>query len=479
MISSIMSQLPHIVLFAALLPALLHAQTGGNLSNCKGGCESGERCIGNPFSQPVSDSECNTCAGGRYWWPCNFETLCYCNRVEEGSPRVPPAPKSRIKLNDSLDPCKDILTEEIFNAIVQPTNDLAKNLYTYDGLCSAIMQYNTYHDEKFANMGSEEQMRAEMAAFLAHAAVDTYGFSIVREEHHCVDPIVGSDGKTYCKPCKEEHYNFQTKTCSQDYFTDEEGYKEYCDSTRQGTQGCVCNTTSVVPATNVPGAVDIDTSGYIAASDAYFTRGAIQTSWNYDYLGASLSMTGDENLLCDNPDLVATNPQMAWGVGIYKWMEKMIFGSTGTTAHKQVLKGNFGGTLEVLYGNLECPANKWASAIHLDMVTDRVAQICKSGVALGVYLEMDKCDTPSDCLECEGLKEIFESCQENGSCPECSVWPQFLRSVAPTVTPIRIESPSWDDWAGKDYGESASSGVGTQFSVYLVLFSAGSLFAAI
>eukprot|EP00571_Detonula_confervacea_P007365 CAMPEP_0172313228 /NCGR_PEP_ID=MMETSP1058-20130122/19738_1 /TAXON_ID=83371 /ORGANISM="Detonula confervacea, Strain CCMP 353" /LENGTH=476 /DNA_ID=CAMNT_0013026845 /DNA_START=128 /DNA_END=1558 /DNA_ORIENTATION=- len=476
-----MSQLLRILLIATLLPSLLHAQTGGNLSNCKGGCELGELCIGNPFSQPVSDSECNTCAGGRYWWPCNFETLCYCNSVEEGAPRVPPAPKSRVKFNDSLDPCKDILTEDIFNAIVQPTSEEGKNLYTYDGLCNAIILYNTYHDEKFANMGTEEQMRAEMAAFLAHAAVDTHGFSIVREDFHCVDPIVGSDGKTYCKPCKEEHYNSQTKTCSQGYFASEESYKEYCDSTRQDTQGCVCNTESVLPANNVPlqvSAGNIDTSGYMAASDAYFTRGAIQISWNYDYLGASLSMTGDENFLCNNPDLVATNPQMAWGVGIYKWMEKMTFGTTGSTAHKQALKGNFGGTIEVLYGSLECPSNQWSSSIHVNMVQDRVAQVCKSGAALGVYLEMDKCDTPRDCLECKGLKEIYESCQENGSCPDCSAWPQFVRSTSPTVTPVRVQSPSWDDWAGT-YGSTRSSAdVGLRFW-HLVLFSAGSLFVAI
>ena len=64
----------------------------------------------------------------------------------------------------------------------------------------------------------------------------------------------------------------------------------------------------------------IDTNGYIAASDAYFARGAIQLSWNWDYHGASSSMTGNTTFLCDNPDLVATNPQYAWGVGIYKWM---------------------------------------------------------------------------------------------------------------------------------------------------------------
>lgn len=42
--------------------------------------------------------------------------------------------------------------------------------------CNSIpFSYNRYHDEKFAKMGTEEQIRMELASFLAHAAADTYG----------------------------------------------------------------------------------------------------------------------------------------------------------------------------------------------------------------------------------------------------------------------------------------------------------------
>jgi hypothetical protein len=63
-------------LYSAAIAALLTTSAlsaGGNLSNCKGGCPGGESCVGNPFSQPVSDSECSACGRGQYWWPCNFE----------------------------------------------------------------------------------------------------------------------------------------------------------------------------------------------------------------------------------------------------------------------------------------------------------------------------------------------------------------------------------------------------------------------
>jgi len=154
-------------------------------------------------------------------------------------------------------------------------------------------------------------------------------------------------------------------------------------------------------------------------------------------------------------------------------MEKMEFGTTGSTAHKQALKGNFGGTVKVLNGPLECPANIWSSAAHVDMVKDRVAEVCKAGSALGVYLEMDQCSR-SDCLECEGLKDIFESCQENGSCPHCPTWTQFVRSSAPTVTPIRVESPQFDDWA-KNYGSRNSAYIGTSSLYWKLIVSLGCL----
>lgn len=430
----------------------------------------------------MKDSECNGCAGGQYWWPCNFETLCYCADYEEGSPRIPPAPKSRLQVNEGIDPCRDVLTEEVFNSVVQPATDEGRALFTYDGLCNAIHQYNMNHDEKFAQMGNDEQIRAEIAAFLAHTAADTNGYSTTREGLHCVEPITGSDGRVYCKPCKEAYYDAVTGTCSQNYFTDADSYNEYCDVTRQAPQGCTCDKESIEPVTvprvDASQAFAFDAggdqgpssmfTGYIPASSAYFTRGALEISWNYDYYGASQSLTGDPDFLCDNPDFVSTRPEYAWGVGLYKWMEKMIFGTTGSTAHKQVLNGgNFGGTVKVLYGDLECPSNPNSSAKHVELVRDRVAQVCKAGAALGVFLEMDKCDNSRDCLECSGLKEIYESCQLDGSCPDCNTWTQFVRSSPPTVTPIRIGSPTWDDWA-TNYHNSRSAAEVNSPSLYTI-----------
>ena len=178
-------------------------------------------------------------------------------------------------------------------------------------------------------------------------------------------------------------------------------------------------------------------------------------------------MTGNADTLCSNPDLVSTNSQVAWGVGIYKWMEKMQFGTQGSTAHKQALKSNFGGTVEALYGDLECPSNQWSSAAHVTMVLERVNNVCKAGAALGVYLEMNECvDDPSDCLECVGLKELYEACVEDGSCTDCLTWTQYVRSSAPTVTPLKIQPP--EDWSSF-YGATSDGYVGSTQQHWLVV----------
>eukprot|EP00569_Conticribra_weissflogii_P004639 CAMPEP_0171337456 /NCGR_PEP_ID=MMETSP0878-20121228/6694_1 /TAXON_ID=67004 /ORGANISM="Thalassiosira weissflogii, Strain CCMP1336" /LENGTH=475 /DNA_ID=CAMNT_0011839077 /DNA_START=8 /DNA_END=1432 /DNA_ORIENTATION=- len=443
-----------------LLLLLPTPNQSANLSNCKGGCPLGELCIGNPFSQPVSDSECSPCAMGQYWWPCNFETLCFCNDIDNGGARIPPAPLSGEKVNDAIQLCEDdsttdnvtvILTREMFDQIVKvnSTEDpqqspSLQDVFGYGGFCAAVSQYNQNHDEKFAGMGTDEQIRREVAAFLAHVAADSFGFSTIREDHHCVDPVVGSDGITYCKPCKEEHYDKETKVCSQAYLATETSYTEFCDETRQGQQGCDCRNVTAAPVPLANGAIDV--SGYIPAHSAYFTRGAIALSWNYDYYGASMALTGSASALCDSPDVVATNSQYFWGAGIYKWMEKMQFGTTGSTAHRQIMKGNFGGTVEVLYGELECPASQWTSLVHVGMVKERIAHVCNAGAVLGVYIEMDQCDVPIDCVECKELKDLYEQCKADGTCAACATWTDFVRSSAPTVAPLRVQPPSWDDW---------------------------------
>ena len=71
---------------------------------------------------------------------------------------MPPAPQSGEKANEEVDACRDVLTEEVFNSVVRPATLKGNALFTYKGLCDAMAQYNQFHDEKFAGMGTEEQV---------------------------------------------------------------------------------------------------------------------------------------------------------------------------------------------------------------------------------------------------------------------------------------------------------------------------------
>ena len=46
----------------------------------------------------------------------------------------------------------------------------------------------------------------------------------------------------------------------------------------------------------------------------------------------------------------------------------------------------------------------------------------------------------SYCLKCDGLKEFFGSCQEHGSCLDCTTWTDFVRSLAPSQLSRRPSS---------------------------------------
>ena len=41
----------------------------------------------------------------------------------------------------------------------------------------------------------------------------------------------------------------------------------------------------------------------------------IQLSWNYNYIRASVALTGAPQTFCQRPDLVATKEEYAWGAG--------------------------------------------------------------------------------------------------------------------------------------------------------------------
>jgi hypothetical protein len=153
-------------------------------------------------------------------------------------------------------------------------------------------------------MGTTEmEQRHELAAFLGNTLHESGGFAAAREYLMCGDNIEVS-GVTYCKPCASENFDWTTRKCSSSLVSDVVSTTDYCAATNTPPDGCTCQAELQDPAALQ--------AGYVAADKLFFGRGAIQLSWNYNYIDASLAITGDANTFCASPDLVATNESYAW-----------------------------------------------------------------------------------------------------------------------------------------------------------------------
>ncbi|SCF36882.1 glycoside hydrolase family 19 protein [Micromonospora saelicesensis] len=90
--------------------------------------------------------------------------------------------------------------------------------------------------------------------------------------------------------------------------------------------------------------------GCPAGQAAYYGRGPIQLSWNFNYNAAGNAL----NLpLLTNPWLVQTDASVAWKTGIWYWMTQN--GPGTMTAHNAMVNGaGFGQTIRSINGSIEC-----------------------------------------------------------------------------------------------------------------------------
>ena len=187
-------------------------------------------------------------------------------------------------------------------------------------------------------------------------------------------------------------------------------FNGYCDYVIEPPLACPCD-----------GALMGDEDGYIPASAVFFGRGAIQLSWNYNFRAASEALTSDPNTFCENPDLVATTPEYAWGAGIFFWMENL---KEETTCHIEALKSHdFGGTLNNINGGLECPA--YHGGWHGEAVKMRLNRYCRATATLGLdsIMVMDGC---------KGLNASFAECLGDDTCPDCLQFADGIEPIAPS-----------------------------------------------
>lgn len=89
--------------------------------------------------------------------------------------------------------------------------------------------------------------------------------------------------------------------------------------------------------------------GCPAGQAAYYGRGPIQLSWNFNYKAAGDALGVD---LLNNPNLVATNSSISWQTGLWYWMTGT--GGAGTTSHNAMVNSQgFGVTIRAI-NSIEC-----------------------------------------------------------------------------------------------------------------------------
>jgi len=158
----------------------------------------------------------------------------------------------------------------------------ACTMLTYPCLIQATLQY-----PDFANSGNIEDDKRELAGWLGIMGQETTGGG-------CVAPgLENSDGTCSCSG------------------------PSWCDSQPDG--GCsrwgLCKVIENSDAEYCsPGGLYPCVSG-----KSYKGRGPKQLSWNYNYGQFSKEYCGDQNVLLQNPDWVATNPTLAWASSIWFW----------------------------------------------------------------------------------------------------------------------------------------------------------------
>ncbi|MFD7476957.1 glycoside hydrolase family 19 protein [Streptomyces sp. NPDC059837] len=139
----------------------------------------------------------------------------------------------------------------------------------------------------FANTGSDTVKKQEAAAFLANVSHETGGLVYVVEQNTA-------------------------------------NYPTYCDWSQ--SYGCP------------------------AGQSAYYGRGPIQLSWNFNYKAAGDALGID---LLDNPWLVQNDASVAWKTGLWYWNTQTGPG-TMTPHNAMVNTAGFGQTIRSINGSLEC-----------------------------------------------------------------------------------------------------------------------------
>ncbi|MFB7441668.1 glycoside hydrolase family 19 protein [Streptomyces mirabilis] len=170
----------------------------------------------------------------------------------------------------------------------------------------------------FANTGSDTVKKQEAAAFLANVSHETGGLVYVVEQNTA-------------------------------------NYPHYCDWSQP--YGCP------------------------AGQSAYYGRGPIQLSWNFNYKAAGDALGID---LLNNPYLVQNDAAVAWKTGLWYWNTQT--GPGSMTGHNAMVNGaGFGQTIRSINGSLECDGKNPAQVQSRVDAYQRFVQILGTSAGGNLY----------------------------------------------------------------------------------------------
>ena len=116
--------------------------------------------------------------------------------------------------------------------------------------------------------------------------------------------------------------------------------------------------------------------GCPAGTYAYYGRGPLQISWNFNYEAAGQAIGQD---LLDNPNLVSTDSAISWETALWYWMTQT--GGGSETSHSAMTDGDgFGNTIRAI-NDIEC--NGGDTAEMQDRVNDYESFASILGVSPG------------------------------------------------------------------------------------------------
>lgn len=241
----------------------------------------------------------------------------------------------------------DLLSESLFNQIFlhRGTSPCPGAFYTYQSFVDAARAFPL-----FATQGTADDRKRELAAFLANISHETTG-----------GWATAPDGP----------YSWGLCFIHEGGSIDPSTLQSYCVSSAQ------------YPC---------------ASGKKYYGRGPIQLSYNYNYGQAGAALGVD---LLNNPDLVGTDPVLAWRTALWFWMtpqapkpscHNVMTGQFAPSAQDLTAgrKPGFGLTVNIINGGVEC--NQPTPA----QVTDRVGFYNRYTQLFGV--------TPGSDLYCDKMQ---------------------------------------------------------------------------